>query len=393
MTLFPDPHQAPACQNLLLVGSTGSIGESTLKVVRRHPGRFRIVGLTANGNWQRLEQQAREFNPRWVHVGEESWALLRRALADTDVEVLCGRHELVQLPAREGCDTLVLAIVGTRGLEPLMTAIRANRRICFANKEPLVTAGELVMREVRQRGLTCLPIDSEHSAILQCLRGEDPASVRRVILTASGGPFRSASLEEFRGATREQALKHPTWEMGAKITIDSATMMNKALEVIEARWLYDLPGERIDVLIHPQSIVHSMVEFQDRSIKAQLGLPDMRIPIQYALSYPEHLDLDMETVDWVGLGALTFEAVDERKFRALPLARQALAQGGGAPCVLNAANEAAVELFLDGGIPFAGINDLVEFALESCQGRAESLEELIELDRQTRIRVLERAGR
>jgi len=382
---------APGCQHLLLVGSTGSIGENTLKVVRRHPDRFRIAGLTANNNWQRLVEQAREFRPRWVHVDEAHLHTLRTALAGLDIEVLAGRQDLVDLPGRDGCDTLVSAIVGTRGLEPLMTAIRAGRRICFANKEPLVTAGELVMGEVRRRGLTCLPIDSEHSAILQCLRGEDPASVRRVILTASGGPFRTSTLEEFNGATREQALKHPTWQMGAKITIDSATMMNKALEVIEARWLYDLPGERIDVLIHPQSIVHSMVEFRDRSIKAQLGLPDMRIPIQYALSYPEHLDLDMETVDWVGLGALTFEAVDETKFRALPLARQALERGQGAPCVLNAANEAAVELFLQGRLSFAGINDRVEEALASWQGRAESLDDLMALDTETRERVLEKA--
>lgn len=384
---------ASPCRNLLLVGSTGSIGESTLRVVRRHPDRFRIVGLTAHSRWQRLAEQAREFHPRWVHVAEEHRQSLAEALAGTGIEVLCGRQELIDLPAREGCDTLVLAIVGTRGLEPLMSAIRANRRICFANKEPLVTAGELVMGEVRRRGLTCLPIDSEHSAILQCLRGEDPASLLRVILTASGGPFRQASLEQFNGATREQALRHPTWQMGAKITVDSATMMNKALEVIEARWLYDLPGERIDVLVHPQSIVHSMVEFRDRSIKAQLGLPDMRIPIQYALSYPEHLELDMDTVDWVGLGALTFEAVDERKFRALPLARQALARGGGAPCVLNAANEAAVELFLGGRLAFGGINGQVERALEQYQGRAESLEDLIALDQETRVRVVEQVGR
>ena len=375
-------------ENLLLIGSTGSIGESTLKVVRRHPGRFRLVGLTAHSSWQRLVEQAREVRPRWVHIGEAHFKDVRAALEGTGIEVLSGRRDLVDLPAREGCDTLVLAIVGTRGLEPLMSAIKAGRRICFANKEPLVTAGELVMKEVRQRGLHCLPIDSEHSAILQCLRGENMHEVRRLILTASGGPFRQSTLEEFNNATREQALRHPTWEMGAKITVDSATMMNKALEVIEARWLYDLPEDQIDVLIHPQSIVHSMVEFRDRSVKAQLGLPDMRIPIQYALSYPEHLELDMETVDWVRLGALSFEAVDDVKFRALPLARAALRQGRGAPCVMNAANEAAVELFLAGKLSFSGIYRQVESALSAWQGRAESLDELIALDRDTRESVL-----
>jgi len=376
-------------KRILLIGSTGSIGESTLKVLRQHPDRFSVVGLTANGNWERLVEQALEFRPAFVHVGDDSLHQTRGALAGSGIEVYAGRQALIDLPAHESVNILLSAIVGTRGLEPLLTAIRAGRQVCFANKEPLVTAGAILMQEARKAQVPFIPVDSEHSAILQCLQGEDPADVERVILTASGGPFRTSTLMEFQNATREQALKHPTWSMGAKITVDSASMMNKALEVIEAAWLYDLPEDRVEVLIHPQSIVHSMVEFRDRSLKAQLGVPDMQIPILYALSWPRHLKLDMPRLNLAELADLSFEEVDEEKFRALPLAREAFRKGEGWPCVMNAANEAAVELFLAGRVSFGDLYGLIEAELESYEGGHQSLSDLIHLDEIVRERVLQ----
>ncbi|MFA7331674.1 MAG: 1-deoxy-D-xylulose-5-phosphate reductoisomerase [Candidatus Delongbacteria bacterium] len=377
----------PNRDGILLLGSTGSIGESTLDVIRQHPERFRVVGLSAGQRWERLAEQARDFRPDFVHVDEAHAGLLRQALAETGIEVLSGRAALVELPERPGVDTLFSALLGTAGLEPLMRGLRAGRRICFANKEPLVTAGQAVMREVRALGAVFLPVDSEHSAILQCLQGEQPEDLERIWLTASGGPFRGWSRERFRAATREEALRHPTWTMGAKITIDSATMMNKALEIIEAAWLYDLPEERIGVLIHPQSIIHSMVEFRDHSVKAQLGLPDMRIPILYALCWPRHERLEMASPDWTRLGRLEFEEPDLATFRSLGLAREALRLGEGWPCVLNAANEVAVELFLEDGLAFGQIVDLVEESLAAYSGGHSGLDELIDLDAETRRRT------
>lgn len=383
---------ASSREGVLLLGSTGSIGESTLDVVRQHPERFRVVGLSAGRRWERLAEQARLYRPDFVHVDVAHQAELRRELSGTGIEVLCGRHSLVELPAREGVDTLFSALLGTAGLEPLMTGLRAHRRICFANKEPLVTAGEAVMREVRARQAVFIPVDSEHSAILQCLQGEAPEDVARIWLTASGGPFRGWSRERYLAATKEQALRHPTWSMGDKITVDSATMMNKALEIIEAAWLYDLPEEHIGVLVHPQSIIHSMVEFRDKSVKAQLGLPDMRIPILYALCWPRHESLEMEAPDWARLGRLDFEEPDTEVFRALDLAREALRRGEGWPCVLNAANEVAVELFLKDRLPFGRIAAVVEEALNAYSGGHHELHELIELDHSTRRRTRERCG-
>ena len=377
----------PHRDGVLLLGSTGSIGEATLDVIRQHPERFRVVGLSAGQRWERLAEQARQWRPQVVHVDEAHAGLLRRELDGLGIEVLCGRRELVELPAREGVDTLFSALLGTSGLEPLMTGLRAGRRICFANKEPLVTAGEPVMREVRARGAVFLPVDSEHSAILQCLQGEARQDLRRIWLTASGGPFRGWSRAAYHHATRAEALKHPTWSMGDKITVDSATMMNKALEIIEAAWLYDLPEERIEVLIHPQSIIHSMVEFRDRSVKAQLGLPDMRIPILYALCWPRHEELEMESPDWVRLARLDFEAPDPGTFRSLGLAREALRRGQGWPCVLNAANEVAVDYFLKDRLPLGRIDEIVEDELQAYPGGHRELDELIELDRSIRRRV------
>jgi len=375
----------PHRDGILLLGSTGSIGESTLDVVRQHPERFRVVGLSAATRWERLAEQARDLRVQVVHVDEVHAPALERELAGTGIEVLSGRRALVELPAREGVDTLFSALLGTAGLEPLLTGLRAGRRVCFANKEPLVTAGGPLLREVRRLGARFLPVDSEHSAILQCLQGEDPADVSRIWLTASGGPFRGWSEERYRAAGRAEALRHPTWTMGAKITVDSATMMNKALEIIEAAWLYDLPEERIGVWVHPQSIVHSLVEFRDRSVKAQLGLPDMRIPILYALTCPRHEPLEMEPLDLAKLGRLDFEEPDTRVFRGLELARRALRSGEGWPCVLNAANEVAVESFLQDVLPFGRIVDVVEECLSAYAGGHHELDELIELDARTRV--------
>jgi len=377
----------PHRDGVLLLGSTGSIGEATLDVIRQHPGRFRVAGLSAGQRWERLAEQARQWRPAVVHVDEAHAGALRRELDGLGIQVLCGREALVELPAREGVDTLFTALLGTSGLEPLMTGLRAGRRVCFANKEPLVTAGGPVLREARARGAVLLPVDSEHSAILQCLQGEAREDLARIWLTASGGPFRTWSREAFLGASKAEALRHPTWTMGDKITVDSATMMNKALEIIEAAWLYDLPEERIEVLVHPQSIVHSMVEFRDRSVKAQLGLPDMRIPILYALCWPRHEALEMESVDWARLARLDFEEPDTGKFRSLELAREALRRGEGWPCVLNAANEVAVEAFLQDRLPFGRIVAVVEDELAAYAGGHRELDELIELDRATRRRA------
>lgn len=371
-------------QRILLLGSTGSIGESTLRVLSRHRDLFRVSGMSANGRWERLVEQAREWMPVFVHVTDEHRAKVQAALAGSGIEVLAGRQALVDCPAREEVDTLLSAIVGTAGLEPLVTAIRARRGVCFANKEPLVTAGEAILAEARKAGVQLMPVDSEHSAILQCIQGESRDDLSRIILTASGGPFRDATREEFLAAGRDQALQHPTWVMGAKITIDSATLMNKALEIIEAAHLYDLPEDRIDVLIHPQSIIHSMVEFRDGSVKAQLGIPDMRIPILYALAWPRHLELDVPAPDWKSIGRLEFREPDCSIFRSLGFAREALRKGEGWACVMNAANEVAVELFLEDRIPFKSIYSIVEDRLEAYSGGDHTLEDLIERDRITR---------
>ncbi len=377
---------------VLIIGSTGSIGENTLKVLEQHAEEFSVAGLSAHSRWQRLVEQALAYKPQFVHISEEHFDRVKEALSGSGIEVLCGWRELVEAPARPEVEVLVSAIVGVRGLEPLLTGIRHKRRVCFANKEPLVSAGELVMREAAASGCILLPIDSEHSAILQCIQGEAHEDLRRVILTASGGPFRLASRVEFLGAGLEQALKHPTWSMGAKITIDSATMMNKGLEIIEACWLYRLPEISVGVLLHPQSIVHSMVEFRDGSVKAQLGLPDMRIPIQYALSWPRRLELEMPVPDWAAMGALEFAEPDTDKFRSLTIARECSRLGGAYACVMNAANEAAVARFLEGGMPLGRILELVEDELAAYSGQHKSLEELIELSEDIQHRVRSRTS-
>lgn len=352
-------------KTLALLGSTGSIGTQALAVVREQAGRFRVAVLTAGQQWQLLVQQAQEFRPAAVVIGDEFYGQVRDALAgQPETQVLAGAAALAEVVQRPEVDIVLTALVGYAGLAPTVAAIRAGKDIALANKETLVVAGELITSLVRAHGGRLLPVDSEHSAIFQCLVGEDANPVEKIILTASGGPFRGRSAAELAHITKAQALKHPNWTMGAKITIDSATLMNKGLEVIEAKWLFDLGNEQIDVVVHPQSIVHSLVQFRDGSLKAQLGLPDMKLPIQYALGYPERLGNEFPRFSFLQYPTLTFEAPDEATFRHLPLAFAAMRRGGSAPCVLNAANEVAVAAFLQEAVGFLGMADVVAETLE-----------------------------
>jgi 1-deoxy-D-xylulose-5-phosphate reductoisomerase len=352
-------------KNLAILGSTGSIGVSTLEIVAAHPDRYRVVTLTAGNNLARLEEQIRRFKPLMVSVITEADAqALRRSVGHGGPEIVSGVEGLIACAAHPEAHMVVSAIVGAAGLIPTMAAIEAGKDVALANKETLVTAGPLVMEAVARKGVNLYPVDSEHSAIFQSLEGHRKSDVRRLILTASGGPFRDRAPAELKQVTPAAALAHPNWSMGRKISIDSATMMNKGLEVIEARWLFDLSADRIDVHIHPQSIVHSMVEYVDGSVIAQLGIPDMKAPIAYALSYPERLPLNLPPLDLCSLGSLTFEKPDFDRFACLALAYEALREGGTAPAVLNAANEVAVEAFLTGEIPFLEIPAVIRATLD-----------------------------
>lgn len=345
-----------------ILGATGSIGMNALKVIEGLPQQFQVRYLSAYHQVEALIQQARRFNPAAVVIGDtQRTAELKAALPG--VEVLSGREGLLELAGRDDVDIMLNALVGSAGMEPTIRAIEAGVPVALSNKESLVMAGDLITGLLRKHVVPLFPVDSEHSAIWQCLTGEEQTEIARLIVTGSGGPFRTWSRQEFERVTIEQALNHPNWSMGRKITIDSATMMNKGLEVIEARWLFDLPVDQIDIVIHPQSIVHSLVEFQDGSVKAQLGLPDMKIPIQYALTYPHHAGQRWESLDLAGIGTLTFEAPDLEKFECIQLAYDALASGGTAPAVLNVANEHAVYAFLDGQIAFTRIPELIAEAL------------------------------
>jgi 1-deoxy-D-xylulose-5-phosphate reductoisomerase len=358
-------------KRIAVLGSTGSIGEQTLAVVAASPERFRVVALAGGQNIAKLMDQVERFEPELVSVADEAGAeALRQQLSDPiPIEVGAKGLEAV---ATHPADLVVAALVGAVGLEPTLAAIEAGRDIALANKEVMVMAGALVRRAARARGVTLLPVDSEHSAIFQALSGQRPEDVVRIILTCSGGPFRTWSRDRIARASVEEALNHPNWDMGAKITIDSATLMNKGLEVIEARWLFDLPPERIDVVVHPQSIVHSLVEFVDSSVLAQLGLPDMRVPIAVAIAHPERVELEIPRLDLAQIGRLDFEAPDGERFRCLPLAYLALRGGEEAPAVLNAANEVSVAAFLAGQIDFQSIaatNEAVLYAhLERREG-------------------------
>lgn len=373
-------------KQLCILGSTGSIGCSCLDVVQKQPDALSVRYLTTYRNIDLLLQQAEKFRPAAVVIFDESKINQhRQRFRELDVEVYAGFDGLLDVSRKDDFDILVNALVGAVGLIPTLRAIRPGRRIALANKETLVIGGALVMQKAQETGAEIIPIDSEHSALLQCLHGEPTDAVEKIILTASGGPFRKKAVEQFAGITVQEALNHPNWDMGPKITIDSATMMNKGLEVIEAFWLFQLGLSNIEVVVHPQSIIHSMVEFKDGSVKAQLGLPDMRVPIQYALTYPKRLAAEFPRLNFRELRELTFEQPDFNKFRCLKLSYEALESGGSAPAILNAANEKAVELFLGEGIRFDQIPTIVEDALTNVPGNgAASTDELLEIDKITR---------
>lgn len=375
-------------RKLSIFGATGSIGSSTLDLVERSRGEFELVAVTASSNCAKLAEIARKFRARHAVIADEAqYEDLKAMLAGTDCTIAAGPGALVEA-ARIECDLHIAAIVGCAGLEPTMAAIEAGRTIGLANKESLVTAGALMTAAATRSGSTLLPVDSEHNAIFQCLAGNRPDQVARIILTASGGPFRTASAEAIGRATPAEAVAHPKWSMGAKISVDSATLMNKGLELIEASYLFAMPSDHVDVVVHPQSIVHSMVEYIDGSVIAQLGSPDMRIPIAYALAWPERMETPAERLDLVAAGRLDFEEPDLGRFPALRLAREALVAGGEAPVVLNAANEIAVECFLAGAIRFDDIPDLAERALHEAKLDApRAIGDVMEIDRVTRART------
>lgn len=352
-------------KRIAVLGSTGSIGCQTLDVIERFSDRFEIIGLAAGMNLDELAGQVAKHNPRIVSIGRPEDIPKFRSMVADSVKVVAGIEGMTEVAAYGQVDVVVTSITGTLGLIPTVEAIKAGKDIALANKETLVAAGELVMSLVRAKGVRMLPVDSEHSAIFQCLAGAEQSDVRRIILTASGGPFRNKSIEELREVRVEDALKHPNWSMGQKITVDSATLMNKGLEVIEARWLFDVGFDKIDVVVHPQSIIHSMVEFPDGSVIAQLGTPDMRMPIQYALTYPERWSNDFPKLDFLSLGELTFQRPRLDEFPCLNLAFKAGTQGGTMPAVMNAANEQAVSMFLNRRIGFMDIPELIEKIMAS----------------------------
>ena len=378
-------------KEIAILGSTGSIGTQTLDIIAEYPDRFRVSLLTARSRWELLAEQARRFNPRRVVIADERFLEpLRRALADLPVEVFGGEKAIEEAAAMPESDMVVTAMVGYSGLLPTVAAIKAGKTIALANKETLVVAGSLITRLAREHGVSIVPVDSEHSAIFQCLEGEGTAHARKIILTASGGPFRTVPAAELPEKRAADALRHPNWDMGAKVTIDSATMMNKGFEMIEAHWLFNCPPDRIEIVVHPQSIVHSMVEFEDGSIKAQLGVPDMHLPIRYALGYPERLHTKQPPLNLSQYSRLTFEAPDLVKFPLLGYAFEAIERGGTLPCILNAANEVAVAAFLKDEICFTQIAEIVRKTMDSVPVREVSgLDVLVETNEQARLRARE----
>ena len=352
-------------KNIAILGSTGSIGRQALDVIRANPDKFEVFALTANNNLDLLIEQACEFQPDVVAIANEKLYLqLKQALADQPIKVFAGMDAIAQLVEMETIDLVLTAMVGYAGLKPTIQAIRANKTIALANKETLVVAGEIIGELALKHKTAILPVDSEHSAIFQCLAGEGNNPIEKIILTASGGPFRAKTIEELKTVTSAQALKHPNWDMGAKITIDSASMMNKGFEVIEARWLFGLTPDQIEVVVHPQSIIHSMVQFTDGSVKAQLGLPDMKLPIQYAFTYPDRIKTDFPRLDFGRYNELTFEKPDTGRFRNLALAYRAMEKGGNMPCIINAANEIVVAAFLKDKTGFLQMSDIIETVMQ-----------------------------
>ena len=378
-------------KNVAILGSTGSIGVQALEVIEAHPEAFQVEVLTAMNNAALLVEQAKKVKPNAVViVNDEHYSFVKEALSKEDIKVYAGENALSSVVQMDTIDLVLTALVGYSGLLPTIKAIEAGKTIALANKETLVVAGELITKLAQEKGVNIYPVDSEHSAIFQCLVGEFHNKIEKVILTASGGPFRGKKKQELLSVTKLQALKHPNWTMGAKVTIDSASLMNKGLEVIEAKWLFGLKTEQVEVVVHPQSIIHSMVQFEDGSIKAQMGLPDMRLPIQFAMSYPERLKADFPRLDFLNYPALTFEKPDLETFRNLALAFEALNRGGNMPCVLNAANEVAVAEFLKDRIGFIEMSDIVEECLAKMSiVKTPSYEDYVNTDKETRIRAYE----
>lgn len=351
-------------RKIAILGSTGSIGTQALDVIEQHPDAFEVYAITANNNVGLLIEQARKFEPEVVVIAnEDKYAQLKDALSDLPIKVWAGSDAIAQVVQSEPIDMVLTAMVGYSGLKPTISAIRAGKAIALANKETLVVAGELITALADENKVPILPVDSEHSAIFQCLNGEN-SPIEKILLTASGGPFRNYSVQQLQQATKDQALKHPNWDMGAKVTIDSASLMNKGFEMIEAVWLFGVTPDQVEVVVHPQSIIHSMVQFQDSSVIAQMGLPDMRLPIQYALAYPNRLPSKFERLDFFKLGTLTFERPDTDKFRNLEFAFEAIRSRGNMPCILNAANEIAVAAFLQDKIGFLAMSDLIETTMQ-----------------------------
>ncbi len=376
-------------KRIALLGSTGSIGKQSLEVIEKNPEYLAVEVITANNNTSLLIEQARKFHPATVVIGNESqWPVVAEALRGFPIQVLAGYEAIGEVVGTDNVDMVLSAMVGYSGLLPALKAIEAGKDIALANKETLVVAGELVTRKAREKKVSILPVDSEHSAIFQCLAGESLNPPEKIYLTCSGGPFRGKTPEQLKQVTPADALAHPNWTMGAKITIDSATLMNKGFEMIEAHWLFGLPPESIEVIVHPQSVIHSMVQFRDGSIKAQLGLPDMRLPILYALGYPERLPNDFPRFSFNRYPTLTFELPDIKNFRNLALAYEAIRQGGNTPCVLNAANEVVVSAFLEGKTGFAAMPAIIEEILQTSDFIADpALDDLIETNRETRSRT------
>jgi 1-deoxy-D-xylulose-5-phosphate reductoisomerase len=376
-------------KKIAILGSTGSIGTQALEVIEEQKEFFQVEVLTANRNGDLLIAQAKKYKPNAVVISDEAqYQKVKDALWEDDIKVYCGEQALEEVVQMKEIDVVLTALVGYSGLQPTISAIKAGKHIALANKETLVVAGELINELVAKHKVNLYPVDSEHSAIFQCLTGEFMNPIEKICLTASGGPFRGYSPEQLAQVTKAQALKHPNWDMGAKITIDSASMMNKGLEVIEAKWLFDLKQEQIDVIVHPQSVVHSIVQFEDGSMKAQMGLPDMKLPIQYALTYPERLKNDFTRFNFLDYPSLTFEAPDPKTFRNLALAFKAMEMGGNAPCILNAANEVAVDAFLKDKVSFVGMSNLIEKCLGSVDFvNKPNLEDYVNTDNETRIQA------
>jgi 1-deoxy-D-xylulose-5-phosphate reductoisomerase len=373
-------------RGIAICGSTGSIGTQALEVVAKQADKFRVEVLTAGSNADLLIKQALLYKPNAVVIGDESkYEYVKETLWSHDIKTYAGADALEQVVQMEDIDMVLTAMVGFAGLRPTLKAIEAGKQIALANKETLVVAGELVTKAAAQKGVNIYPVDSEHSAIFQCLAGEFHNPIEKIYLTASGGPFRGKKRADLAGVTKAQALKHPNWEMGAKITIDSASMMNKGLEVIEAKWLFNLKPEQIDVIVHPQSIIHSIVQFEDGSMKAQMGLPDMKLPIQYAMGYPNRLSNDFPRFNFMDYPSLTFEQLDMDTFGNLALAFEAMKQGGNMPCILNAANEIGVAAFLKDEIKFLDIQRLIEGSMEKATFiEKPTLEQYLETDKETR---------